>query len=69
MKTKRLAMAGNLLIGIGLVQAGGAVYFCVRGGMEGMLSPVAAVAAIWPVAALLLFLGVRMSGYGSSADC
>lgn len=44
----------------GFVQAGGAVYFCWTGGMEGMLSPVAAVAAVWPVAALLLYLGVRM---------
>lgn len=53
-------MAGTLLIGIGAVQAGGALYFCWKGGVDGILSPVAAVAAVWPVATLLVFLGGRL---------
>ena len=60
MKRRHLAMAGTLLMGIGAVQAGGALYFCWRGGVDGILSPVAAVAAVWPVAALLVFLGGRL---------
>ena len=45
---------------IGAVQFGGALLFCLGGGMDGLLSPVAAVAAVWPIAALLLFLGGRL---------
>jgi hypothetical protein len=60
MKRQRLAMAGTVLMGIGGVQVAGAVYFCFKGGVEGIVSPVAAVAAIWPVAALLVYLGGRM---------
>lgn len=59
-RSRGLVRAGNVLIAIGAVQVLGATYFCWSGGMEGRLSPVAAVAAIWPVAALLLFLGSRM---------
>ncbi len=47
-------------MGIGAVQAGGALYFCWKGGLDGILSPVAAVAAVWPVATLLMFLGGRL---------
>jgi hypothetical protein len=60
MKRKHLAMAGTLLIGIGAVQVAGALYFCWKGGLDGVLSPVAAVAAVWPVAGLLVFLGGRL---------
>ncbi|MBL8235860.1 MAG: hypothetical protein JNM66_00470 [Bryobacterales bacterium] len=60
MKTQRLAMAGTALMGIGAVQLLGALYFCWAGGMDGVLSPVAAVAVVWPVAALLWFLGRRL---------
>jgi len=56
-----LRLAGTVLMAIGAVQAGGALYFCWIGGMEGVLSPVAAIAAIWPVVALLLFLGRGLS--------
>ena len=45
---------------IGTVQVAGASYFCWKGGLDGILSPVAAVAAVWPVAALLVFLGGRL---------
>ncbi len=45
---------------IGAVQFGGALYFCLGGGIDGILSPVAAVAAVWPIATLLLFLGGRL---------
>jgi hypothetical protein len=55
-----LAWAGAVLMGIGAVQAGGALIFCFRGGIDGILSPVAALAAIWPVAAILLFVGERL---------
>ena len=60
MKRRHLAMAGTLLMALGAVQAGGALYFCWKGGMDGILSPVAAVAAVWPVATLLVFLGGRL---------
>jgi hypothetical protein len=60
MKTQRLAMAGSALIGIGAVQLAGALYFCWAGGMDGVLSPVAAVTLVWPLAALLMFLGGRL---------
>jgi len=58
--SRKLAMAGTILMGIGGVQFAGAAYFCWVGGMEGVLSPVAAVAAIWPVASLMLFLGGKL---------
>ena len=48
------------MMAIGAVQLGGALYFCFIGGMEGILSPVAAVTLVWPLAALLLFLGWRL---------
>lgn len=60
MKRQRLALAGNILMGIGSVQVAGALYFCLKGGMDGILSPVAAVALVWPVAAVLVFLGGRL---------
>ena len=60
MKRQRLAAAGNVLMAIGTVQVAGALYFCWKGGLDGILSPVAAVAAVWPVAALLVFLGGRL---------
>ena len=53
-------MAGTILITIGAVQLSGALYFCWTGGIDGILSPVAAVTAVWPVAALLVFLGGRL---------
>ncbi len=59
-RNRGLAWAGTALIGMGAVQAGGALYLCVGGGVDGILSPVAAVAAAWPVAALLCFLGGRL---------
>jgi hypothetical protein len=66
-RVRGLAMAGTVLMGIGAVQLGGALIYCFRGGVEGILSPVAAIAAVWPVAALLLFLGGRMRRAGSEA--
>ena len=60
MKRQRLIMAETALRAIGDVQLGGALYFCWIGGMEGILSPLAAVALVWPVVALLLFLGWRL---------
>lgn len=60
MKRRRLAVAGNVLVAIGAVQVAGALYFCWLGGLDGILSPVAAIAAMWPVAALLFFVGGRL---------
>ena len=57
---KGIQLAGTALMAIGAVQVSGTVYFCWTGGMEGILSPVAAVAFAWPVAALLMFLGGRL---------
>ena len=48
------------MMGLGLVQLGGIVYFCAQGGMEDVVSPVTAAAMGWPVAALLVYLGGRM---------
>lgn len=59
-RSRGLVWAGNALIGLGLVHAGGAAYFCWTGGLEGILSPAAAVAAGWPIAAVFLYLGSRM---------
>jgi hypothetical protein len=59
-RMRGLSLAGTVLMGIGAVQLGGALYFCFRGGIDGILSPVAALAAIWPVAAILLFVGGRL---------
>lgn len=55
-----IAWAGTALMGLGLVQLGGIVYFCAQGGMEDVVSPVTAAAMGWPVAALLVYLGGRM---------
>ena len=59
-RSKGIAIAGTALIGLGLVQLGGIVYFCARGGMEDVVSPVTAAAMGWRLAALLVYLGGRM---------
>ena len=57
---KGIQLAGTALMAIGAVQVSGALYFCWIGGMEGILSPVAAAALVWPLAALLMYLGGRL---------
>jgi len=60
MEKRALVWAGYLLMGIAGSQLAGLAWFCWTGGIEGMVSPVAAVAVVWPIGALLGYIGWRM---------
>jgi hypothetical protein len=64
-QTRSLVWAGNALILTGVCQIGVVCWFSTRGGAEGVLSPAAALTIAWPLAVLLVYVGLRLRSAAS----